>query len=260
MSDDNNQTQELTFTNEKLNTPEAKQVFSKFKSHDDVAVSYMELQKQTGRPYKLPESLDKLPDDKVRGEFIDGIKKLNIADKLSVSINPETDLKDFNWTVGMEEGSKADENMQKAFTKFMVDNKLSKAIGQKGVEFWNQIQEQAKQQIAAADQKAREDCNAALIKDFNGEENVKLHSELVKRMFKDHCGLTAEEYEQAGLELSETIAKNPVLAKALMRKAKETVKTDTTENGGGAGSVTTEKEVTIVEQLPKTAQALGWAK
>jgi len=219
------------FQHEKLSTPELKESFtktmSKFPTQDDVAVSYMELEKSAGKPFKLPESMDKLPDDKTRQELRAGIGKL-----LGVIEKPE-DLKGINFTVGMPEGSKADEGMVAVLSKWAIGK--PKDIVQDGIKVWNETMIAAGKQMEAqflTEAKATDEALIAL-PEIGSKEKLAENDELVRRMFQNNLGLTPQEYETVGQELVKAnFTRTVVLRKALMAMAKN-FKTGTTVGGEG---------------------------
>jgi len=80
----------------------------------------------------------------------------------------------------------------------------------------------------------REETNQALIKHFGSEEKVAEQTELLKRAFKDHAGLTAEEYEQVGTELDASgMVRSALLARALMTMLAPLAKEGTQPGGEG---------------------------
>ena len=243
-------------THEGLVTPEAQSALVKYNSREEAILGGLNAQKSLGKPFRLPESLDKLPDDKARGEFQDGVLKLmGAVDK------PEA-LKDINWTAGMPDGSKADEGLQTAFAAFAVENKIPKGIAQKGVEFWNKMVAQLRTANETTQQTAKTEnqtkVNEALVNALGSAEKVAEKTELIKRMFKNNLGLTAEEYDQAAEDLVVSgFTGNLTLCKALMAAADKLAGEGSTDAGGGGGGGKPQPKK-ITEELPKTSKALGW--
>ena len=256
------------FQHDSLAVPETKEAFvktmSKYGSQEEAIVGGFNAMKEIGKPFRLPESLDKLPDDKSRQEFQAHIGKI-----LGVVESEDSIPKDFNWADGLEDGSQTDENMVAAFKNFAVDNKLNVNQVQGGVKFWNGIMRQAKesmQQTAAAEMKAT---NEAMLKEYNGsDEALKADIELMRRTFKNNAGLTGEEYEAIADDLMGpdengkvgALLRKPTLTKALLKLLAPLSKEGSTEGGEG-GTRPASKPTTEVEKLkardPALAEAIG---
>lgn len=226
-------------------TPEIKEGLSKFKNQDDVNVGYVNLQKQVGKPFKLPESLDKLPDDKTRGEFTaNTLKLLGAVDK-------EEALDDLDYKVGLPEDREVDTALVGRLKKFAVIEKIPKSIVQKFVGLHNIINEEVRQSIQTQYNEKCIKANEALLATYNNDEKeVAKKSELVRRMFQNNLGLTADEYEEARNGLVDTgFTINPILNKALIAAAEKLATEGTTETGEGAG-----KEKEELSQYEKNKQ------
>jgi len=244
------------FEHESLSTDEARESFtkamSKYDSPESAIMGGFEAMKLTGRPYKLPESIDKLPDDNVKKQFQDELHKV-----LGVIDSKDAFGDDFNFAEGLEDGRQADENIVETFKDFAVKNNFTRQQAQAGVNFWNGMMRQAREAEA---QKAKDELgkvNEALKAEFGDkvDENI----ELMRRTFQNNAGLSAEEFEQIADDLMETgtILRKPVLAKAIVKLLAPMSKEGGTDTGEGGTKQEGEGE-TIEEQLPKTAKALGW--
>jgi len=256
-----------TFEHTSLAAPEAQEAFksamSKYGSQEDAVVGGFEAMKAVGKPFKLPESLDKLPDDTVRGEFTSQAHKLlGIETAENIEALTELDMK-----AGQAEGALFDEGLANSFKAFVVEKKINKANAQEMVGFYNQTMAKARIAIAAkaeADKlAAAKTCNEALIAhpDFGSAEKVAEQSELLRRSIQNCPGITPEEYEEVGEELANSmLTKNPVMARVMLKLLAPLAAEGSTDTG--AGGKAKEKELTGSEQtkkdLPKTAKALGW--
>ena len=215
----------------KLADPVTKEAFvkaySKYETQEDGLLGGLEAIKAVGKPFKLPESIDKLPSDEIKTDFI------NQVGKLMGVVGKVEDLADLNLTVGMAEGSKADETLANRFKNFVVDNKIPKSIGQKLIEFHNTLTAQARQKIEDDFKKAADTANEQLMKLY-GAEGLKQNTELVRRMFQNDLGLSSEEFEGEAVKglIDSGMTRNPVLCKALINAAKKLSKEGTTEGGG----------------------------
>ena len=233
-----------------LQSPEAKAILSKFNSADDAHVGYIQLQKAAGRPFKLPDSMDKLPDDATRADLSARMGKLMGA------VENQDSMKDVNFAEGLPDANMVNADLVTAFKAFAIENKLPKSVVSAVAKFNNQFGlklSQANQQ-AALDTATK--VNGELLPMFGGEEGIKKHNEDVKRMFQNHGGLTDEEFQAVIPGLVESgITKSTPLSKALYNIAAKFGE-GSTEGPTGAGGKATEPG--IAQELPVTAAILGW--
>ncbi|MHC4387343.1 MAG: hypothetical protein ACYSX1_01915 [Planctomycetota bacterium] len=231
---------------------------SKFATKDDMCVGYSELEKTAGKPFKLPKSLDKLPDDSIRADFTSQAHKLlGIEHAKDVEALADLDLK-----AGLAEGQEPDEVLATAFKEFVVKEKINKASAGKLVGFYNQAMAKAR---AARDAQADSDkldaatkTNAALIEHFGSEEKYKEQSELFRRAIQNNAGLTPEEYTEFGDALVETgLNRHPVMARALLKLIAPLAATSSTEAGGEGSEPAKQKDA---DEGSPTYKALGWSK
>lgn len=238
-----------SYQHDSLATPEARESFtktmSKFNTPDDVPISYYELQKTAGKPFKLPESLDKLQDENTRKALTEGVSKLYGVDLTAAKsltadlISDESAFEGFNFAEGLQEGAAVDENLIGSFKQFAVENKIPKSVAQKMVGFYNQSMQQAKEAFADQQLEKAKATNAELVKRLGGEDKVKVESELVKRAFMKIAKDNNLQFEAAGVGLVESgLLGNPDSAQILMKMAAPFAKEDTSANGGGQGGAT----------------------
>ncbi len=239
-------------THQELQTPEAKAILSKFNSADDAHVGYVQLQKSAGKPFKLPDSLEKLPDDATRADFTGRIGKL-----MGVVENDES-MADVNFADGLPDAKMVNADLVTAFKAFAIENKLSKSVVAAVAKFNNEYAVKSRQtdQQTAVDTATK--VNGELLPMFGGEDGIKKHNEGVKRMFQNHGGLTDEEFQSVIPGLVDSgITKSTPLSKALYNIAAKFGE-GTTDGPGGPG----EKELTegekTAKELPVTAGILGW--
>jgi hypothetical protein len=245
------------FKHESLSTPEAQTEFqsamSKYPDQNAALLGGFNAMKMTGKPFKLPESLDKLPDDKTRQEFTASARKVLGL----VGISDVKELDDIDFKTGLPEGASIDEAFLGSFKEFAKANGITKDGTKKLVEFYNKAQAEAMRKMQAQITEAATKTNEALVKHFGSKEKVKERSELVKRFYKNHAGLTAEEYEQAGNEIADVIARNPILARVHLDKIAALAGEGGTDQGGGGGQPPKPTpEARLRAESPKTMQAL----
>ena len=111
-------------------TTENRESFSKhmekFETMEDAALDGMALKKLTGKPFKMPESLDKLPDDTSRADFASQAHRLlGITHAQNIE-----DLADLDLKRGSTADAAMDDKLAAAFKQFVVDEKLSKGDAQ----------------------------------------------------------------------------------------------------------------------------------
>jgi len=235
-----------------------KTAMSKYDSLNAAVVGGFNAQKEAGRPYKLPKTLDSLPDDTSRDEFRAGAHKLL---GIEVVKNAEA-LADLDMKIGLAEGVEPDENLINTFKAFVVENKISKGDAQKMVGFYNQIMGEARnahiQQAEANKTEAAAKTNEALIAHYGSKEKVAEQSELLRRAIQN-SGITPEEYEKVGDAMANSIlTKDPVMALTLLKLLAPLAAEGTSL--GGKGGAATAKPQGIKQDLPKTGKALGWDK
>ncbi len=223
-------------------TPENKDAFNtamgKYETIDDAVVGGFNAQKLAGKPFKMPESMDKLPDDAARGEFTSQAQKLLGIER----VKDVEGLSDMNMKVGQAEGAAFDENLANSFKAFVVENAVNKADAQKMVGFYNTAMGEATKAAAAKTEGDKLDaakaCNEKLVEYYHGQDKVDNLSILLHRAIKDHMGLTAEESAEFANAMADSIlTKNHVMAKGLLNIITPLVKEGSTDGGtGGAGA------------------------
>ena len=243
-----NWTDELT--HEQLATPEAKSWLSKYSSKDEALAGGYNAAKQVGKPFKLPESMDKVeswPDENDRKAFHEHLGKLTGA------ISSEADLEDIDFAEGLADARHVNEDLVKGFKEFAVQEKIPKSVLKKLVAWNNQFATQYNLDRQQKQKEAAEKADQTLKPLFGNDLNV--HDERVKRLFMNHCGLSAKEYEESivGL-LNSGIASNAILRKALYNLSKDIVPEDSTEKQDQPKGEPPKS--TIKSRLPKTSAAI----
>jgi len=223
---------------------------SKFATQDDMSVGYMELQKTAGKPFKLPESLDKLPDDDTRADFTSKTHKLlGIETAANVEALAALDIK-----AGLPEGVAVDENLGSMIKKFAVDKKIPIGTVKEFINFYNT---DFRNYALRGKLDAATKTNEGLIAHFGSEAKVKEQSELLRRAIKN-SGITPEEYEQVGEVMADTIlTKDPVAARVMLKLLAPLAASSSTEPPGSGTSPVAAKDP---DEGSKTYQALGWSK
>jgi len=228
----------------------------KYETPEDAHVGLLEAQKVIGAPFKLPESMDKLPDDKTKAEFMSGVNKLTGV------VESEEQLKDFPWTKGMAEGGQADETMVNTFKQFLFKNPMPRTTAENAVELWNTANRQARESHTQALKQQVTETNQKLSQAFGGDENYKVQKELFKRTLQNKSGLTPEEAGQLVNDLFDEngniVAVNPLFTKAIITAMAPLSKQGSTEGGEGGEIKEKEKEKSFGEKegLEKTTKAL----
>jgi len=245
MSDEQHWSDSLT--HEALVTQEAKTVLSQYKTQDDFMVAGLEAKKMVGAPFRLPKSIESLPDDKTRGEFTSQVNRLMGA------VEKEEDLKDVNFADGLADARTVNQDLVAAYKKIGVELGLTKTQFAKLVKWSNSWGQQYKNAQTQAAQKAAQDelndSRKVLSALFGGDEGIKRETEAVRRMFQNHAGLTAQEYEQTPKAMIDNgLMRDPIYAKALFNLAKN-FKESTTE-GATAGAPAKKTEQTFEERFP----------
>ncbi len=214
---------------------------SKYETKDDAIVGGFNAQKLAGKPFKLPESMDKLPDDASRGDFTTQAHKL-LGIEHAENIEG---LDDIDMKAGMPEGSEIvpNETLTTLLKTLAVEKKWPKSVVQDIVNLYNgpltkfsqefQVTKLENEKIAKA--KAT---NEALIAhpDIGSAEELAAQSELLRRAVKNNMGFTAEEYEEFGEELADSMmTKNAVMARGLLKVLVPLAKEGSFDSGAGGG-------------------------
>ena len=233
---------------------------AKFPTQEDAVADGFGLAKLKGKPFKMPESLAKLPDDASRGDFTAQAHKL-----LGIEHAKDIEgLADLNMKAGQVDGAPFDENLANAFKTFVVEKRINKTSAQDIVEFHNQTMGKANQALVAKTEAdklaAAKSTNEALIAhpDFGSEEEVVKQSELLKRAIQNHVGLTPEEVEEFADTLADSmLTRNPVMARVMLKVLAPLAATADIEGGGKGKPPEPTKDP---DEGSKTYKALGWSK
>jgi len=251
------------FEHESLGTLESQEAFKtamgKYDSKEAALIGGFNAMKEVGKPFKIPESLDKLPDDEARNSFrTQANKVLGIEHAESVEA-----LADIDFKAGMAEGGVVDDNIAGMLKKTAVEKKWPKSVVKDIIELYNgaltkyAIEAQsARAAVQAKD--AAEKTNKALVAHYGNADKVKELSELLRRAIQNNAGLTTEEFEEVGDTMaSSMLTKNFTMAKTMITLLSPLAAEGSTESGGGTAEV--------IETKPdpadsKTGKALGWKK
>ena len=260
-----------SFEHESLSAPEARESFtktmSKYESPEAAVIGGYEAMKMAGKPFKLPESMenvDKWPDEKDRDTFKVSLRKLTGA------VEKPEDLKDIDWLKGSTlENDKPDEKLVGMISEIAVAEKWPKQIVGRLAELWNGIQAKAREENATLAAQKLKATNDELLKAYNNDEGaMNADLELMRRTFKNHAGLSPEEYEAIADEFNPSddsqrlhaVVSNPILTKALVRLLAPMSKEGVNDKGNGTPPPPPPAEKTFSEKegLPKSSAALGW--
>lgn len=232
---------------------------SKFDTQADAVMDGYGLAKQKGKPFKLPEAMDKL-DEASRSEFTaQAHKLLGITKTKDIAA-----LKDVNLKDGMAEGAAYNEEFANSFKHFVIDNDLNVNAMPKLAKFFNvamaKFAAAQKAKTEADNIAAAEKTNEALIAhpSIGSKEKLLELTELFTRAFKNHLGLTADEVKELANDLSiSKLTKHPVLARIMLHQFAPLAATASTEEpGSGNPPAKDEVEDGVTEQIlwPKEGQ------
>ena len=232
----------------------------KFPTQADAVMDGYGLAKMKGKPFRMPESMDKLPDDVTRTDFTSQAQKL-----LGIEYATDLDsLSEINLKKGLPEGSAVDESFMNAFKQFVVDNKkIPNSVLEPLAEFFNVASVKAQGDMVAktaADfATSKQAVNDALIadKDFGTKEKLDEQTVLLHRALTNNVGLNAEEANGIAEFLRDREgATNPVLRKVLLKTLAPLAASSSNENGTGNPPVAP-KDSYKGTQVEKD---LGWSK
>ncbi len=173
----------------------------KFDSFEAAAVDGMGLKAMTGKPFKLPESVDKLPDDASRATLLAQVNKL-YGREYAADIDGLADLDMKSGSTG--EDGMYDDNLAKVFKEWIVGEKIDKATAQKAVKFHNELMGRARTAFATkAEETAKTTaterlaavaaCNEVLVAKFGSKEKLVEQEVLMHRALVNDTGCTADE-------------------------------------------------------------------
>lgn len=246
-------------------TAENKEAFSthmsKFESMEHAALDGMELKKIMGKPFKMPESLDKLPDDASRTDFTSKARALlGIETAADIEGLSQLDMK-----LDHDDSVEQPEALTNAFKAFIVENKINKADAQKMVGFHNRTMKAAREEFAKqAEEKKIQSAtatNEALIAHFKSEAEVAKQSELTLRAFQDKAGLTPDEFQKLGDALADSaFTKDPILARALMTLVAPLAAEGTNDGSNNNHNNNNNNTPPDPDEGSPTYLALGWSK
>ena len=237
-------------THQDLITPKAKAVLGEYNSNEDALVAGLEAKSKVGEPFRLPNSIEGIPSDAQREDFH------NQLGKLMGAVENDEAMADVNFADGLPDAKMVNEDFVTAAKAFAIEYKVPVALLKKFVLFNNQFSLKARQDKDNTAVETATKINGELSSLFGGDEGIKKHNENVRKMFQNHGGLTADEFEAVVPGLVDSgITKSTPLSKALYNIAGKFPE-GTTEGSQVPGSKV--EEGGIKQQLPVTAKILGW--
>ena len=230
-------------------TDENREAFSthmaKFDTEGDAVMDGYDLAKQKGNLFKIPESLENLPDDESRTDFTSQVHKLfGIRKTKDISELANVNLKD-----GMAEGAVYNEDFANSFKQFVVDNNLNVNDMPKLAKFFHvsmaKLGEAQKAKTEADNLAAAKSCNDALIAhaDIGSEERLLVLTEQFTRAMETKVGLTPDEVEELADDLAVSkLSRHPALTRVLLQQIAPLAAEASTEKGGGPTHKATKPE------------------
>ena len=230
---------------------------SKYPTEQAGMVGGFNAMKVTGKPFKFPESMDKLPDDASRAEFTTQARGL-----LGVSIPKDVEaMKDVDFKTGLADGAPVNEDFVSMVKNWAVEKGIPMSHVQEMAAFYNgPLSKYAQEAYAAKEEKEKlanaETCNTALLEHFKTEEKVKDLTALLHRTIINNMGLTAEESAEFVDAMADSmLTKNPVMAKGMLNLLSSVSTEGTTHTGDGLGGTGEKKGLT-----PYEAKKARWSK
>jgi hypothetical protein len=240
---------------------------AKFGSMEDAALDGMSLKQQTGKPYRFPESMDKLPDDASREAFRTDANKL-----LGRTIPKDMDsFANVNFKDGLAADAEIDNDLVGVIKQWAIDEKVPTESVSKMTALFNgkmgeYIGAKGETMKAAAEEKAKADhsiavkaCNDTLAghPDFGNAEKLDADTVKLHQALTNNSKLSTEEANGIAEFLRDREgATNPVLRRLMINQFAPLAKEGGTENGQGGDTPAAAK--TPAQIMPKTAAILGW--
>ncbi|HDZ37961.1 MAG TPA: hypothetical protein ENH62_06715 [Marinobacter sp.] len=159
------------------------------------------LAKQKGVAFKLPESIEKLPDDASRATLLAQVNKL-YGREIPLDLDG---LADLDMKAGSTaEGEMYDETLAKAFKEWVIAEKVEKSVAQKAIKFHNEAMAFARTAYAAKTEEATKTavterlaavtaCNDALVTTFGSKEKLDEQTVRMHRALLNNTGCSTEE-------------------------------------------------------------------
>lgn len=214
---------------------------SKYATESDAVMGGYNAQKAMGKPFRVPESMDSLPDDASREDFRSQARNA-LGLKVPKSVE---DLSDFNFKDGLAEDAQVNEVFVGKIKEWAVESGMDSDSLQKMVSFYNGPMSQfaaeaATERDTAAFEAKAAACNEALTADLGGVAEVEKQTELFKRAISGMAaknGLDVEatnEVVQAMVDGG--ITTNPKLAKIMLQAFAPMAAEGGTFSGDGSGN------------------------
>lgn len=249
------------FEHPDLTSEEATTVLSQFKSQEEFNVAGLNAKKAVGAPFRFPKSIESLPDDTVRADFASQVAKFH-----GERVYDEKQLDTVNYAEGLADARMVNDKLKGVLVDFAKKSKMPSAQVQELASTYNAFSTELMNEHNAAQVKEKTEIatkvNDALKTLYGGEEGVKQHTELVKRLFMHKAGLTAQEYKDSAESLvSARMTQDVVLSKALFNIAKALMPEGTTEITGAPAAKTGKESMETRQdrELPKISGHL-WPK
>ena len=222
---------------------------SKYTTMEAAVVGGYNAQKAAGKPFKCPESMDKLPDDASRADFTTQARGL-----LGINIPKDVEaMKDVDFKTGLADGAPVNEDFVSMVKNWAVEKGIPMSHVQEMAVFYNgPLTKYAQEAFAAKQEKEKlantEACNTALLEHFKTEEKVKEKTALLHRTIINSMGLTAEESAEFVDAMADSmLTENPVMAKGMLNLLSSVSTEGTTHTGDGHGGTGTKKEASPYE-------------
>ena len=196
---------------------------SKYATQGDALMGGFNAMKLTGKPFRMPESLDKLPDDDTRAEFSTRAREL-----LGMThVNSLDELEDLDLRAGANEGTEVDEDFAKGFKQIVLDEKIPKAQAQALLKWYNgyadtaiaghKAKMEADNEAMIAEQTAKAtSVQQTLATEFGGKEELGKQQALLDRAVQ--ALMSPEKYEATGKNWAEQVTKqNVALGRAMLK-------------------------------------------
>ena len=210
---------------------------SKYTTEQAGMVGGFNAMKLSGKPFRFPESMDKLPDDTSRTDFTTKARGL-----LGINIPKDVEsLKDLDFKTGLAEGATVDENFVSMVKDWAVEKGIPTAhLAEMAVFYNGPLSKYAKEAYAAKQEADKltnaEKCNTALLEHFKSEDKVKELTTLLHRTIVNKMDLSAEESAEFVDAMADSIlTKNPVMARGMLNLLSHVSREGTTETGDGHG-------------------------
>ncbi len=228
------------------NRPSFNTAMEKYDTKEAAIVGGFNAMKLTGKPFRLPESMDKLPDDATRSDFTAKTRALLGVVSPAKSVE---ELADVNFKDGLADDAELNNDLVAAIKSWAVSDGIDKPSLSKMVKFFNgpmavmaakatEAAKTAALEGKITDAKACDDTLAAHA-DFGNADKLKEQGILMERALLNNMGLSADEAAAFAEARKGSICDtNPTMKRVMLKLLAPMAAESSNQTPGGPGAKT----------------------